>query len=94
LTYTFLGGFWAVSVTDTIQGLLMFFSAILLPAAGILALGGIESLWSGLVNYSAPDFFSVSGAHIGWAAAGMILGTMGIGLGWTGQPHIMVRYMA
>ena len=40
LLYTLLGGFWAVSVTDTLQGLLMMAAAILLPVAAVVQLGG------------------------------------------------------
>ncbi|MCH8303335.1 MAG: hypothetical protein IH912_11335, partial [Proteobacteria bacterium] len=38
LAYTMLGGFWAVSVTDTLQGLLMVVAAIVLPALPFLPL--------------------------------------------------------
>ena len=32
LIYTMLGGFWAVSITDTLQGLLMIIVSAILPA--------------------------------------------------------------
>ena len=40
MIYTLLGGFWAVSVTDTLQGLLMAFTAVLLPVVALIEVGG------------------------------------------------------
>ena len=39
LAYVWLGGFWAASVTDSVQGVLMALSALLLPLLA-LACGG------------------------------------------------------
>ena len=36
LVYTLLGGFWAVSVTDSIQGLLMAVAALVLPVIALV----------------------------------------------------------
>ena len=94
LIYTLLGGFWAVSLTDTLQGLLMAAAALLLPAAAWLALGGWEGFAEGLRAVSHPDQLSLSGRHGGLAAIGFVLGTLGVGLGTFGQPHLMVRFMA
>ena len=91
LVYTLLGGFWAVSVTDTLQGLLMAATAIVLPAIALAAVGG----WSGLV--SALDISAVNPAPTQGslpAAVGFVAGTLGIGLGYPGQPHVVNRFMA
>jgi Na+/proline symporter len=40
LAYTILGGFLAVSLTDTLQGVLMLGALVVLPALGIIGLGG------------------------------------------------------
>jgi len=94
LIYTLLGGFWAVSLTDTVQGLLMALVALILPGMALLAIGGPAALWHGMVHTHLAGFAHLTGAHAGWAGLGFVLGTFGIGIGWTGQPHVLNRYMA
>ncbi len=48
LVYVWLGGFWAASVTDSVQGLLMAFSALLLPLLALAAVGGPDVLLASL----------------------------------------------
>ena len=50
LVYTLLGGFWAVSVTDTLQGLLMIATAVLLPVAAVIHLGGPIAFYQALLR--------------------------------------------
>lgn len=92
--YTMLGGFWAVSLTDTLQGLLMAATSIALPVAALFAVGGFGALISGLGAIPGADYLSLT-RGMGWAAGiGFALGIMGIGLGYPGQPHVVNRYMA
>ncbi|GMR17212.1 MAG: sodium/proline symporter PutP [Gammaproteobacteria bacterium] len=94
LAYTLLGGFWAVSVTDTVQGLLMLAAAIVLPAVALAAIGGPAALidglrvagWSGTAEDPAM-FAGVTGLFF-------ILGFFGITINYPGQPHVVNRYMA
>lgn len=94
MIYTFLGGFWAVSVTDTVQGLLMAFAALLLPITALVAVGGPSGFIDGLQAVSSPQQLAFTGRHAGLAAVGFVLGTMGIIFGTFGQPHLLVRFMA
>ena len=94
MIYTLLGGFWAVSVTDAVQGFLMAFTALVLPIAVFLAVGGIEGLSRGLADSGDPKLLSLSAENAGWAALGIIIGGLSIGLGTFGQPHLMARIMA
>ena len=94
LIYTLLGGFWAVSLTDTLQGMLMLLAAIVLPILALREVGGIAGFWVGLQAVSTPDQLSLTGPHAGLVAAGFIMGTMAIGLGAFGQPHLLTRFMA
>ena len=94
LIYTLLGGFWAVSVTDTLQGLLMATTALLLPIFAIVQVGGLNELVIGLqANFNASQL-SWTGVHSGWMAVAFIFGMLGIGLGYPGQPHVVNRFMA
>lgn len=94
MVYTFLGGFWAVSVTDTVQGLLMAFAAILLPVAAFIEVGGLDGFIQGLKAVSSPDQLSLTGKTSGLIAVGFVVGILGISLGTFGQPHLLVRFMA
>ena len=92
LAYTLLGGFWAVSVTDSIQGLLMFFAGIILPAVALIAIGGFDALISGLSATSALGSPIATLSSV--MALMFVLGILGIGIGYPGQPHVVNRFMA
>lgn len=94
MIYTLLGGFWAVSVTDTVQGLLMAFTAVLLPGAALVAVGGWSGFTEGLSEVSTASQMSLQAGNAGLAAAGFVLGLLCIGIGTYGQPHLLVRFMA
>jgi sodium/proline symporter len=94
LAYTMLGGFWAVSVTDTIQGMLMFAAAILLPVMSLIAVGGVGELQAGLAEAGTAGSPLPVGPMSGLFALFFVLGTLGIGVGYPGQPHVVNRFMA
>ncbi len=94
MAYTVLGGFWAASVSDMLQGLTMLIAAITLPVVAIVAAGGVDALYVAL----SQSFVGIDGA---WTqglgivgSIGFIAGTLGIGLGYPGQPHVVNRFMA
>ena len=90
--YTLLGGFWAVSLTDTVQGLMMVAAAVLLPSFA-LARVGFEGLTTDLVGTAGWWAAATKGLPLG-AGLGFVLGLLGIGLGYPGQPHVVNRFMA
>ncbi|WOX05872.1 sodium/proline symporter [Microbulbifer pacificus] len=90
--YTFLGGFWAASITDTLQGGLMLVAAILLPVVAFHHIGGWEEIRQ--AGVFTPQSLSLSGANTGLAALGFALGNLAIGIGTLGQPHLLNRFMA
>lgn len=92
--YIFMGGFWAVSITDALQGILMAVAALVMPIAGLLAVGGWDGLLAGLKETENMAYLSLSGPHLGLAAIGFIVGQAAIGLSAQGQPHLLVRFMA
>ncbi len=94
LAYTLIGGFWAVSVTDSVQGLLMVISALVLPVFGLLLTDGPVRLLAAIVELESNGALRPAGELAGVAALLFILGTLGIGLGYPGQPHVVNRYMA
>ena len=94
LAYVWLGGFWAASVTDSAQGILMAFSAILLPLLALIAVGGPMDLFAALNTGNQDPFMLWTGQSGVFAAVGFVFGLFGIGLGYPGQPHVVNRFMA
>tara|TARA_B100000959_G_scaffold99073_1_gene104741 strand:- start:2599 stop:3999 length:1401 start_codon:yes stop_codon:yes gene_type:complete len=94
LLYTMTGGFWAVSVTDLIQGVVMVIAAVLVPIVALFEIGGFSEMMAGLSNHEELALRDPFGDRVGSAAVGFVLGTLGIGLGYPGQPHVSNRFMA
>ncbi|MCK4404794.1 MAG: sodium/proline symporter [candidate division Zixibacteria bacterium] len=91
--YTIMGGFFAVAWTDLLQGTIMVFTLVLLPIVGLIELGGIDKLSGALKNID-PGLLLVGGGKEGFPLIASILGGLGIGLGYMGQPHLVTRFMA
>ena len=98
IIYTLMGGFYAVAWTDLLQGILMIGTLVILPIAGYIELSesGItisESLAAAnsVFNKNNGSFF---GGKDGFAALITALGGLSWGLGYLGQPHLVIRYMA
>src|SRR5690606_18621927 len=89
IAYTFLGGFLAVSWTDTVQAALMIFALILTPVVVMLACGGVEPTFAAIEQVDASHFDMLKNMSL----VG-VLSLLGWGLGYFGQPHILARFMA
>jgi sodium/proline symporter len=89
VAYTVIGGFLAVSWIDFFQGSLMLVSLIVVPIVTFYNLGSIDSIVYQLKAYSINYFDLFSGVKI----LGLI-SLLGWGLGYFGQPHILIRFMA
>lgn len=88
VSYTFFGGFLAASWTDFIQGILMFLALIIIPGAAIYELGG----WNATVEQISSIDPSYLNVYTGASTIGVI-SLLAWGLGYFGQPHIVVRFM-
>ncbi|WP_186578442.1 sodium/proline symporter PutP [Aquibacillus kalidii] len=89
VSYTFLGGFLAVSWTDFIQGILMFIALIVVPIRAISVVGGWDATIDAVGNISPSHLNMVAGV-----GAIAIISNLAWGLGYFGQPHIITRFMA
>ena len=89
VAYTLFGGFLAVSLTDFVQGCIMFIALVLVPFVVLSDIGGFEVMHSSIesINPQLLNMFS------GVSLLG-IVSAMAWGLGYFGQPHIIVRFMA
>ena len=89
MAYVLVGGFLAVGWTDTIQASLMITALILAPLMVIYADGGLAAS-SAAVEAARPGAFDMV-ASLDTIA---IVSLLAWGLGYFGQPHILVRFMA
>lgn len=89
IVYTFVGGFLAVSWTDTVQAGLMIFALILTPVMVIVAVGGLSDAMQVIVAKSTQNMDMLK--NLNFVA---IISLLGWGLGYFGQPHILARFMA
>ncbi len=96
LLYTLFGGFLGATLTDVAQGLLMFAALIAVPIVAVIQMGNIGDFTTKLaaVNPDALNLFSSFNGTNGFLAAVAIFSTAAWGLGYFGQPHIIVRFMA
>ena len=61
LFYTLLGGFWAVGMTDLIQGLLMVAALVLVLIVGLISAGGMSGIAANLASFPRfTDFFGIA----------------------------------
>ncbi|MCA1022120.1 sodium/proline symporter PutP [Halobacillus litoralis] len=89
ISYTFLGGFLAVSWTDFVQGILMFLALIAVPIVAVSELGGWNAATDAVAQIDPSHLNMVQGV-----GALAIISSLAWGLGYFGQPHILVRFMA
>lgn len=88
--YTYYGGFLAVSLTDFFQGTLMFICLITVPVVAYMNIGVDPGTFVNKVKAIDPKLFDIfRGTSIA-----SIISLLAWGLGYFGQPHIIVRFMA
>lgn len=89
ISYTFLGGFLAVSWTDFFQGILMFLALIIVPIVAINKMGGFSETLNAVGAIDTAYLDAFQGATVIGVAS-----LLAWGLGYFGQPHIVTRFMA
>jgi sodium/proline symporter len=95
LIYTVTGGFRAVSWTDVVQAMLIVGAVLLLPIVLLVHAGGIFDVWARLQTIEAGSNFTQPFAgKTGMALIGFLAVWLGIPLGYPGQPHVLIRFMA
>lgn len=87
--YTLFGGFLAVSWTDFFQGIIMFIALILVPIVAFTSVGDATTVVNEIKSVDPLLLDAFQGTTI----IG-IISFLAWGLGYFGQPHIIVRFMA
>jgi len=93
LFYTAAGGLFAVSWTDLVQGVIMLITLAVLPLAVLGELGGPAGLQTKLAGLGG-SYLQAAPGDTAWLAFSGVIGSLGIGLGYMGQPHLVLRFMA
>ncbi len=93
LAYTITGGFRAICWTDIIQASFMVVALIGMPIILYVQMGGYDQIATQLRTID-PQLMTLTGANSGYALLGFVVGMLGIGFGYPGQPHVLSRFMA
>ena len=91
ILYTLVGGFLAVSWTDTVQATLMIFALVLTPVVVIIGTGGFDDSLALIEQLDPAKLDCFKGGALGFVG---IVSLLAWGLGYFGQPHILARFMA
>lgn len=87
--YVLIGGFLAISWTDTVQAAMMLFALLLTPFFVVLSVGNWDMVMQSIESVNPANFDMTRG--LSFIA---IISLLGWGFGYFGQPHILVRFMA
>jgi SSS family solute:Na+ symporter len=95
VAYTLFGGFMAVSITDFVQGCIMFIALVLVPVVVLIDLDGWQGVTQSLSTLDGNylDMF-VNASNGELVSTIAIISMLSWGFGYFGQPHIIVRFMA
>ncbi|OLO26854.1 sodium/panthothenate symporter [Alkalihalophilus pseudofirmus] len=93
LVYVIIGGFRAVALTDTIQGVVMFFGTLIILVGTIIAGGGISNIVSDLVAEN-PNLVTPYGHDGSLTPAYVSSFWILVGVGVVALPQVTVRAMA
>ncbi len=94
VAYTFLGGFMAVCLTDFVQGILMFAALIVVPVVVFISHGGVSVTFDTISSFTTDVFSFLPRDGMGAINWMLLISCLAWGLGYFGQPHILVRFMA
>ena len=92
--YTLVGGFLAVSRTDFIQGVMMFFAILVVPICAAMQCGGFESTVTAIQHVQSTMLEPLTKPDGSTMNAIELISLLAWGIGYFGQPHILVRFMA
>lgn len=95
MVYTLFGGFLGTTLTDVAQGLLMFAALVAVPVVAVFNAGSAANVIE-YVRTIDPSLLSFAGSGPVWAGGTYlaVISALAWGLGYFGQPHNIVRFMA
>ncbi|MGO1507819.1 MAG: sodium/proline symporter PutP [Microbacterium sp.] len=94
LLYTLFGGFLGASFTDVVQGVMMLIALIVVPISAVIAIGGFGEMGAAIDDLAPNHLSLLGGTALTGGVVLTIISGLAWGLGYFGQPHIIVRFMA
>ncbi|MFC4372557.1 sodium/proline symporter PutP [Nocardia halotolerans] len=94
LAYTLIGGFLGASLTDVVQGVMMLLALLTVPVVAMFAVGGFGETTDAIREVDPSRLSWLGGGSLTAATIMGIISAAAWGLGYFGQPHIIVRFMA
>ena len=94
LLYTLLGGFLGASLTDVVQGAMMLFALLIVPVIALFSLGGVGEAVAVIEDVDPSRLSLIGGEALTAATVVGVVSALAWGLGYFGQPHVIVRFMA
>ena len=89
--YTLVGGFLAVSRTDFIQGVMMFFAILVVPICAAMQCGGFESTVTAIQHVQSTMLEPLTKPDGSTMNAIELISLLAWGIGYFGQPHMAIR---
>src|SRR5699024_1061150 len=93
IIYVVIGGFRAVALTDTLQGIVMFFGTLILLIAVIIAGGGLDNIFADLVSEN-PNVMTPYGQDAQLTALYVSSVWILVGVGVVALPQVAIRAMS
>lgn len=90
LVYTFLGGIWAVSITDVVQGVILLATTFIVAPMSISVVGGFDKLFSSLPPLSLQHTYNGVYYDEHWLISILLITTIGFAAG-SGQRFYSVK---
>ena len=91
LTYTLLGGLLAIAWSDLVQGIFLLIVVMFVPFYAMQQLGGMTSVIS-ILQKQGPEYLSIFSTKNNFLS--ILFGITTWGLGYFGQPHILINFMS
>ncbi|MBV8661331.1 MAG: sodium/proline symporter [Candidatus Dependentiae bacterium] len=92
LTYTLLGGLMAIAWSNLFQGIFLLIAILSVPFYAIIQLGSIHSVINEIMQSQGSQFLSIF--SIDKSILSIFFGITTWGLGYFGQPHILISFMS
>jgi solute:Na+ symporter, SSS family len=90
LVYTFLGGIWAVSITDVVQGVILLGTTFIVAPMALSVVGGFEKLFTSLPPLTFDHTYNGVHYDYHWLISILLITTIGFAAG-SGQRFYSVK---
>jgi len=90
LIYTFLGGLWAVSITDVVQGVILLGTTFIVAPLSLSLVGGVKGLFAALPPLTFDHMYNGVHYDVHWLISILLISTIGFAAG-SGQRFYSVK---